>query len=71
MTDAFFTQQQITTEFKHTSADDNWESILVIGKGTRKKGARCITSQPNEAPKKIIFFCCLISAISLLLSNGL
>ena len=37
MTDAFFTQQQIKAEFKHTSVDDNWESILVIGKGTRKK----------------------------------
>lgn len=37
MTDAFFTQQQIMAEFKHTSADDNWKPILVIGKGARKK----------------------------------
>lgn len=37
MTDAFFTQQQIMAEFKHTKADDNWKPILVIGKGARKK----------------------------------
>jgi hypothetical protein len=37
MTDAFFTQQQIMAEFKHTSADENWKPILVIGKGARKK----------------------------------
>ncbi|MDR5769724.1 hypothetical protein [Caballeronia sp. LZ028] len=39
MTDAFFTQQQIMAEFKHTRADDNWKPILVIGKGGRKKKA--------------------------------
>lgn len=37
MTDAFFTQQQIMAEFKHTKADENWKPILVIGKGARKK----------------------------------
>ncbi|MEN5264798.1 hypothetical protein [Stenotrophomonas sp. TWI587] len=37
MTDAFFTQQQIMSEFKHTSADDNWKPLLVIGKGARTK----------------------------------
>ncbi len=37
MTDAFFTQQQIMAEFKHTNADNNWKPILVIGKGARKK----------------------------------
>jgi REase_DpnII-MboI len=36
MTDAFFTQQQIMAEFKHTKADANWKPILVIGKGSRK-----------------------------------
>ena len=39
MTDAFFTQQQIMAEFKHTSADENWKPILVIGKGARKRKA--------------------------------
>ncbi|CAD0305531.1 hypothetical protein LYZ86_15450 [Xanthomonas hortorum pv. cynarae] len=37
MTDAFFTQRQIMSEFKHTSADDNWKPLLVIGKGARTK----------------------------------
>lgn len=37
MTDAFFTQQQIMAEFRHTKADDNWKPILIIGKGARKK----------------------------------
>lgn len=36
MTDAFFTQQQIMAEFRHTSADANWKPILVIGRGARK-----------------------------------
>lgn len=36
MTDAFFTQEQIMAEFKHTSADKNWQPILVTGKGQRK-----------------------------------
>lgn len=37
MTDAFYTQQQIMSEFKHTSADENWKPLLVIGKGARVK----------------------------------
>lgn len=37
MTDAFFTQQQIMSEFKHTSADENWKPLLVVGKGARAK----------------------------------
>ena len=37
MTDAFFTQEQIMSEFNHAEADDNWKPILVFGKGERKK----------------------------------
>ncbi|WP_410952548.1 hypothetical protein [Pseudomonas sp. S1(2024)] len=37
MTEHFFTQQQIMAEFKHTSADENWKPLLVIGKGSRTK----------------------------------
>lgn len=39
MTDAFFTQEQIMAEFKHTAADKNWRPILVVGKGQRKRRA--------------------------------
>jgi len=39
MTDAFFTQQQIMSEFEHTSEDENWKPLLVIGKGARAKRA--------------------------------
>lgn len=39
MTDAFFTQEQIMAEFKHTSVDKNWQPILVVGKGQRKRRA--------------------------------
>lgn len=37
MTDAFFTVEQIMSEFNHTNADENWKPILVYGKGGRKK----------------------------------
>lgn len=37
MTDAFYTPEQIMSEFNHTNADDNWKPILVFGKGSRKK----------------------------------
>lgn len=37
MTDAFYTPEQIMSEFNHTSADANWKPILVFGKGCRKK----------------------------------
>lgn len=37
MTNAFFTQQQIMSEFQHTSADANWKPLLVIGTGARAK----------------------------------
>ena len=39
MTDAFFTQQQIMSEFERTSEDENWKPLLVIGKGARAKRA--------------------------------
>lgn len=37
MTDAYFTPEQIMSEFNHTDSDDNWKPILVFGKGYRKK----------------------------------
>lgn len=37
MTEPFFTQQQIMSEFKHTSADENWKPLLVFGRGARIK----------------------------------
>lgn len=40
MTDHFFTQQQIMSEFKHTSADSNWKPLLVVGKGARVRRRR-------------------------------
>ena len=37
MTNAFYTQQQVMSEFQHTSADANWKPLLVIGQGARAK----------------------------------
>ncbi|MNC03191.1 hypothetical protein D3C75_505890 [compost metagenome] len=37
ITDAYFTPEQIMSEFNHTGTDDNWKPILVFGKGSRKK----------------------------------
>ena len=45
MTDHFFTQAQIMSEFEHTSADENWKPLLVFGKGARAKRSRNQTQQ--------------------------
>lgn len=37
MTDAYFTPEQIMSEFNHTCSDSNWKPILVFGKGSRRK----------------------------------
>ncbi len=35
MTEHFFSEDQIKTELNHTEANDNWELVLVWGKGSR------------------------------------
>lgn len=46
MTEAFFTSEQIKAQFQHSEADENWQPILLVGNGARKR------KSPLRVPKR-------------------